>query len=224
MIGAGRIGGNIAARWAAAGHDVAVSYSRSPTRLAELAGAIGARAMPPPAAAAFGEVVLVSVPWPALDDALAQAGDLTGRVVLDTTNPYGPDGLVTLPGGATAAQATAARLPGSSYATAFNTLTSAFQRAVGDSARADGAGGGTAMFHAAADERAAAAADELVAACGFVPVRLPWSRVALLEAPRRDGSVYGEEYGVADAVRIAGAAVAEPARAAALAVELRRPG
>lgn len=217
VIGAGRIGGNIAERWSQAGHEVVISFSRSPEQLGELAASIGARAASPAEAAAFGEAVLVSVPWGALDAALEQAGPLDGKVVVDTTNPYGSGGLVEFPAGATAAETNATRVGGAHYAKAFNTLTSAYQRGVDDAAQTP------AMFFTAADEVAAGACTGLVGDCGFVPVRLPWARAALLEAPRRDGAVYGEEYAPADAQRIADAAQHDPDAAAALAIRLRRP-
>lgn len=216
VIGAGRIGGNIAERWSRAGHEVVLSFSRSADRLAAQAASIGARAGHPRDAVAASEVVLLSVPWSALDSALEQAGSLSGRLVIDTTNPFGPDGLVAFPDGTTAATANAARFTGARYAKAFNTLTSAFQRGVD-------AGDPPAMFYAVADDDAAAPTSDLVATCGFVPTRLPWSAVAMLEAPRRTGAVYGEEYGPEEAARIAAAAATDPQRAARLATELRRP-
>lgn len=216
VIGAGRIGGNIAERWSRAGHDVVLAFSRSPERLAEQAAGIGALAATPREAVEVSDVVLLSVPWPALDTAVEQAGPFTGRLVIDTTNPFGPGGLVAFPDGTSAATANAARVTGARYAKAFNTLTSAFQREVNGAHP-------PAMFYSAADDTAAGPTHELVAACGFVPARLPWSAVTLLEAPRRTGAVYGEEYGPDEAARIAEAAVTDPRRAADLATELRRP-
>lgn len=216
VIGAGRIGGNIAQRWAAAGHDLMISFSRSPERLDEQAATMGAQAGSPAQAVEFAEVVLVSVPWPALDEALAQAGPLSGRLVIDTTNQYGRGGLVTFPGGASAAHTNAARWSGARYAKAFNTLTSAFQRAV-DTA-------GPAMFYTCAEDGAVTAVEELIGECGFVPARLPWAAAAMLESPRRVGAVYGEEYRPADAARIAVAAGTDLAEAARLAAELRISG
>jgi 8-hydroxy-5-deazaflavin:NADPH oxidoreductase len=76
VIGAGRIGGNAARLFAAAGHDVLLSFSRDQDRLAELAASIGARAAvgSPRDAARFGDIVVLSVPWSAIPDALEQAG------------------------------------------------------------------------------------------------------------------------------------------------------
>lgn len=213
VIGAGRIGGNIAERWVNAGHDVMISFSRSLERLGEQAAAMGARAGSPAEAVEFGEVVLVSVPWPALDGALTQSGPLSGRLVIDTTNQYGRDGLVTFPGGASAAHTNAERWGGACYAKAFNTLTSAFQRAVGTE--------GPAMFYTCAEDGTVTTVEELIGACGFVPARLPWAAAAMLESPRRAGAVYGEEYRPADAARIATAAGIDPAEATRLAADLR---
>jgi 8-hydroxy-5-deazaflavin:NADPH oxidoreductase len=90
IIGAGRIGGTLAELWVKAGHEVLVS-SRHPEQLQGLARSLGpkARAGTPREAAAFGEVILVSVPY----GALPQVGkdlqnELKGKVVLDTGNPY----------------------------------------------------------------------------------------------------------------------------------------
>jgi predicted dinucleotide-binding enzyme len=106
VIGAGRIGGNAGRLFAAAGHDVLLSFSRDPDRLAEQAAGLGGRASSgrPRDAAQFGDVVMLSVPWPAIPDALEQAGPLDGKIVIDTTNQFGPGGVQPLPGGVTAAQ------------------------------------------------------------------------------------------------------------------------
>ena len=68
-----------------------VSFSRSQATLDALAAACGARAGTPAEAAAHGEVIIVSVPWAAVDTALAQAGGadaLAGKAVIDTTNQF----------------------------------------------------------------------------------------------------------------------------------------
>ena len=63
IIGAGRIGGTLAEHWVKAGHEVMLS-SRHPENLKALADRLGPRARvgTPGEAAAFGEVILVSVP------------------------------------------------------------------------------------------------------------------------------------------------------------------
>src|SRR3954452_25640275 len=104
VIGAGRIGGGIARQLAAAGHDVLVA-GREPERLAPLASEIGGRTGTPAEAVAFADVVVISVPSRAIEDALAGAGPLDGKIVVDTTNRFGEE-----PGG-TQASHNAARMP-----------------------------------------------------------------------------------------------------------------
>ncbi len=220
VVGAGRIGGFVARQCARAGHEVMVSFSRSPQTLEALAREAGCRTGSPADAAAFAEVIVLSVPWDVVDDALAQAGPLVGQAVVDTTNPFGDEGLVELPGGASAAAYNAARIPGAGHAKAFNTLTAGFQATVPDRPIDQR----PAMFYAADDPAAGEVTAELVSACGFVPVELPWQQVSLLEAPRQPGRVYGEEYSPEDARRIAGAARRDPDEAARLAAALKQPG
>lgn len=65
VIGAGRIGGNCARQAVKTGHDVMLSFSRDPSKLERLASELGDRASTGTAAqaAAFGDVVILSVPW-----------------------------------------------------------------------------------------------------------------------------------------------------------------
>jgi predicted dinucleotide-binding enzyme len=53
---------------------------------------------------AFGDAVMISVPWRLLDDDLGEAGPLDGKVVIDTTNQFGIGGLEQLPNQQTAAR------------------------------------------------------------------------------------------------------------------------
>src|SRR4051812_49903280 len=118
VIGAGRIGGGIARQLAAAGHELLVA-GREPERLAPLAEAIGGRTGTPAEAVAFAEVVVFAVPSRALDDALASAGPLDGKIVIDTTNSFEESE-------GTQASRNAAKMPGARYTKSFNTLTAAF--------------------------------------------------------------------------------------------------
>jgi predicted dinucleotide-binding enzyme len=194
IIGAGRIGGNAARWWAAAGHDLVLSFARDQGRLEALASELGARAGTPREAAEHGQVVVVSVPWALLDDVLGQLGSLDGRIVVDTTNPFAPGGLADL-GGRTAAQVNAARMPGACYVKALNTLTAGFQAQAARRAGADR----VAMFLCGDDDEAKAVVADLVAQAGFAPVDVGGTAdAAIMEAPRRPGAVYGEEFHEAD--------------------------
>src|SRR3954464_1848730 len=126
IIGAGRIGGNCARQFAKGGHEVKLS-GRDPGKLEPLAAEIGQSASvgTPAEAAEFGEVVVIAVPWDGFDDAVASAGSLTGKIVIDTTNQYGSSEMPAE--GETAATFHAAKVEGALYTKSFNTLTSAFQ-------------------------------------------------------------------------------------------------
>ena len=213
IVGAGRIGGNAGRLFAGAGHEVMFSGSRDPAKLERLAAdAGGARTGSPREAVEFGDAVMFSVPWRAIDDVLAQTGSLDGAVVIDTTNQYGADGLEQLPG--PAAQLNAERMPGARLVKSFNTLTSSFQ--------GEAAGRGVAMFLAGEDADAKQLVAGLIRDIGFEAVDVGgWAEVPIMEAPRRDGAVYGEEYSGADGHRIAEALRDDPDAAAKLALELR---
>jgi predicted dinucleotide-binding enzyme len=89
IIGTGRIGGALARHWVNAGHEVFVS-SRHPEELEPLVKELGPRAHvgTPREAAAFGSVVLVSVPYGAMPQIGADfAAELAGKVIIDTSNP-----------------------------------------------------------------------------------------------------------------------------------------
>jgi 8-hydroxy-5-deazaflavin:NADPH oxidoreductase len=198
IIGAGRVGGGIARQLVGAGHEVQLSFSRDPASLQQAAAELGVpeRAGTPAESVAFGDVVVVSVPWSVVPDAIEQAGALEGTIVIDTTNQFGTP---MPPEGETAAQFNAARMKGSRYTKSFNTLTSAFQ------AEAAGRKGGDRVVQwlCGDDDEAKSVVASLISDCGFVPVDLGGTAgCAVMEAPRRAGAVYGEEYRAADAAAV----------------------
>jgi 8-hydroxy-5-deazaflavin:NADPH oxidoreductase len=195
VIGSGHIGGNIARRLALAGHSITVSFARDQDKLAVLARHIGAR-VGEPAEAAAAEVVVLSVPWSAVGEALAAAGNLGGRIVIDTTNQFGANVAAEL-GGHTAARFNADRISNSKYAKCFNTLTSAFQVEAAER-KADER---VVQWIASDDVDAQTVVAELVSDAGYVPVLLSGiDDCQMMEAPRRPGAIYGEEYRARDAL------------------------
>jgi 8-hydroxy-5-deazaflavin:NADPH oxidoreductase len=196
VIGAGRIGGNCARQAVKGGHEVMLSFSRDPARLERLAAELGSRASfgTPADAVAFGEIAILAVPWSAIPEALEQAGDLSGRVVVDTTNQFGSGPLP--PPGQTAAAFNAARMSGARYVKSFNTLTSAFQERAADRTGAER----VVQWMCGDDPQAKALVAGLVEDMGYVPVDLGGTAdCEVMEAPRRPGAVYGEEYRAGDA-------------------------
>lgn len=90
IVGSGKIGGLVGTLWSQTGHEVLFS-SRHPKKLAELVARAGngAKAGTPEEAIAFGDVVLLSIPFvslPAFGREMSQA--LGRKIVLDTSNPF----------------------------------------------------------------------------------------------------------------------------------------
>jgi 8-hydroxy-5-deazaflavin:NADPH oxidoreductase len=99
IIGAGNVGGTLGTAWAQkAGHEIFFGV-RNPTSdqtqavVRRLGGK--ARAGSPAEAAAFAEFIVLTTPWNAAEAAIRSMGDLTGKIVLDATNPLAmrPEGL-----------------------------------------------------------------------------------------------------------------------------------
>ncbi len=201
IIGAGNIGGNAARRFALGGHGVVLSYSRNPANLDALARGIGDTArVGTPAEAAACDVVMVSVPWPMIDDAIDRAGSLENKVVIDTTNQFSSGGVVTFPGGGTAAQYNAARMKGARYTKSFNTLTAGFQAQAADRPARDR----VVQWVCGDDGEAKVLVMGLIADAGYAPVDLGGlAGCAVMEAPRRAGAVYGEEWRLPEALAVA---------------------
>ncbi len=182
IVGAGNIGSVLAALWARAGHETLVSFARDEARLARLAEQVGGRVGTPAEAREFGEVLVVSVPWPVVDLAAQQLGSVAGAVVLDTTNPYGGS---PIPEGSSAARELARRREGARIVKAFNTLTSADLES---EAGAPGEGR-IASPLCGADADALDRAEGLVRDAGYVPLRTGGLDAAPLQEP--GGVLYG---------------------------------
>jgi 8-hydroxy-5-deazaflavin:NADPH oxidoreductase len=87
VIGTGKMGRGFAQALAPT-HEVVVG-SRGPARAAATASTAGAAGSGTYAdAAANAEVVILTVPWEAMDETLGQLGDLAGTVVIDVSYPY----------------------------------------------------------------------------------------------------------------------------------------
>src|SRR5438105_1621758 len=119
IIGAGNVGGTLGKRWAQGGHRVRFGVrNASDPKLDSLLAEAGPSAMAGTIrdAAASAEVVALTVPWSAAQDALKAAGDLSGKILLDVTNPMKPDlsgleiGFTTSAGEQVAAWAAGARV------------------------------------------------------------------------------------------------------------------
>lgn len=103
IIGTGRMGRGFATALAPK-HQVTVG-SRDPDRAGQVASATGAtRGATYAEAAADAEVVILTVPWPAMDDTLGQLGELDQTVVVDVSWPSRKREREALKGSSTAEQ------------------------------------------------------------------------------------------------------------------------
>jgi predicted dinucleotide-binding enzyme len=169
FIGAGRIGGGLARLWATAGYQVMLS-ARDLGPVRQLAAQIGPNAQvgTPAEAAAFGDVVVVTVPFSALP-AIGKdyAAQLKGKIVLDTCNPSlkrdGPMAQEALDKGTGVMDPI--YLPGTRLVRAFNTTGAGYLTPI---AQRTGPQFGVPL--AADDKGALKVAAQLVRDAGFEPV------------------------------------------------------
>ena len=169
VIGSGRIGGTLGELWLKAGHEVMFSSLdiEHDNALAARLGP-GAHAGTPREAGAFGEVLLVSVPYSALPAVGRDLGDLlNGKIVLDTCNPVpARDGDMAIEARAKGTGvASPLFLPGARLVRAFNSV--GFSRLRGEAHRA---GERVGIPLAGDDAQALQTAVRLVQDAGFEPV------------------------------------------------------
>ena len=168
IVGSGRVGGALGAIWLKAGHEVMFSsldLEQDKALAARLGGK--ARAGTTREAAAFGEVVLISVPYAALPKVGKDLADLIkGKVVVDTCNPIlSRDGeTATWAREKGAGLASAELLPGARLVRAFNAVGAARLPEIANSKEKIG------MPMAGDDAAAIAVASRLVREVGFEPV------------------------------------------------------
>jgi predicted dinucleotide-binding enzyme len=166
VIGAGHVGSTLGRRFAEAGHRVTYGL-RDPEspKYAALTGPSTSRATVQDAVAA-ASVVLLATPWNATHDAILSAGDLTGKVLIDATNPIGPGMVLTHGTTDSGAEQVARWAPGAQVVKAFNTI--------GVEVMANPVFGGrhAALFYCGDDDAACAAVASLATDIGFEPVRL----------------------------------------------------
>lgn len=169
IVGSGRIGGTLGGLWVKAGHEVMFS-SLDLEHDKALAASLGphARAGTPREAAAFGDVLLMAVPYSALPQLGRDLADvIKGKIVLDACNPFpARDGeIATWARERGAGLASAELLPGARIVRAFNAISYA---RLPEAARRQG--GRIGMPMAGDDTNAITVASRLVREIGFEPV------------------------------------------------------
>ena len=93
IFGAGDVGGTLGKRWRQKGHEIMFGVrnlqSRNIQKLIQMdenfkVGDIRE-------ASAFGDVIVFAIPWTAVEETILSAGNLSGKILIDPTNPLTPD-------------------------------------------------------------------------------------------------------------------------------------
>lgn len=125
IIGAGNVGGTLGKAWAQKGHQVVfASKDAGSDKMRALLQAAGpnARAATPREAAQGADVIFLAVPWGAVKELLAELGDLTGKILVDCTNPIGPGMQLAVGHTTSGAEEVAKLAPGARVVKGFHTV------------------------------------------------------------------------------------------------------
>ena len=180
VIGAGSVGSTLGRRWAELGHSVCFGVRNvADAKAKDMVGKIkgDARLASVSDAAKDAEVIVLATPYAANPAAIAAAGDLSGKILMDVTNPVGP-GLALAVGFDTSDAEEVAKLaPGAKVYKAMNQ--------VGFDVMANPifAVGKPVMFVAGDDAAGKKVVLELVSALGFEPIDAGELAIARLLEP-----------------------------------------
>ncbi|MDR3488570.1 MAG: NADPH-dependent F420 reductase [Bradyrhizobium sp.] len=166
IIGTGNMGAGLAAALTSANHNVMIG-SRDPAKASALAEKVGHGAVGSgiAAAAKFADAVFLALPYGAIGEALKTAGDISGKVLVDITNPISADFKSLVIGHTTsAAEEIQATAPGAKVVKAFNTI---FAQLLPPEARK---GKALQVFVAADDSDAKTLVSALATSAGFEPI------------------------------------------------------
>lgn len=169
IIGAGAIGQSVATQVVRAGHEALLANSRGPDSMAGIVTRLGERSHAvTPQEAAAADIVVLSVPWDAVPDALANLPAWNNRILIDATNPVVQPGfrLAEL-GGKTSSEVVASLAKGARVVKAMNTLLA---KVLGSDPRE--AGGRRVLFISGDDAAAKKSVAQLLEEFGFAPIDL----------------------------------------------------
>ena len=187
IIGTGKIGTAIARQLTRVGHAVVLANSRGPETLRDLAAELGPNAQAGTVEqAAEGEIVVLAIPYHAVDETLRAVGPLDGTILVDVTNYYERrDGGELDPGSQASSAVVASKLTGVPVVKAFNTIH--YERLA--TANRDEEAERLALPVAADDPAAKARVMDLIHEIGFAPV----DAGTLAESTRQEpgAEVYG---------------------------------
>jgi 8-hydroxy-5-deazaflavin:NADPH oxidoreductase len=169
IIGSGNIGGTVAQLFAGAGHQVAISNSRGPQSLRdfEKSSYSNIKAMTIEEAIAFGDVILLAIPWIKRQD-LPSSGLLNGKIVIDAMNPYSKNFEVINLEPSSSSEEVAKQLNGARIIKAFNTMYFEHLKTKGNTKLSKE--NRIVLFIAGDDAQAKSIVSKLIDEIGFIPV------------------------------------------------------
>lgn len=167
VIGAGNMGSAFVKQLHAAGHAVVLTSRTAEKARALAAQYSGVRTVLPQGAAEGQDVVILATPYSEAVEALRQAGDLRGKVVIDISNPLTQDYMgLTIGHSTSAAEEIARAVPEAVIVKGFNTLFAQVLAAGADF----GKGQVVSVFLASDDAPAKKTAAALAQSLGFKTV------------------------------------------------------
>ena len=124
IIGAGDVGGTLGKIWRQRNHEVMFGVrnlqSQNVRRLAQMDKSL--RFGDINEAVAFGNVILFAIPWTSVEETVRKSGNLSGKIVIDPTNPLTPDLKQLALEGTSVAERIADLAKGAKVVKAFNTI------------------------------------------------------------------------------------------------------
>jgi len=125
IIGAGDVGGTLGKIWFKKGHRImfGVRNPHSPNVVNLIRSMSGIKVGSIAEVASFADIIVLAIPWLAVEETIKNAGDLSGKILIDSTNPINTDltGLVIEPS-TSAAEEIARWAKGSKVVKAFNSI------------------------------------------------------------------------------------------------------
>jgi predicted dinucleotide-binding enzyme len=166
IVGAGNMGRSLVKQLVKAGHQITVT-ARDLNKATQLASEFpGTSAAAPDVALGASNVVIVATGYADAVPALKSLGDLSGRVVIDITNPLTADFMgLTIGHSTSAAEEIASAIPGAHVVKAFNTV---FAQVLAEGPTLEGAQ--VPVYYAADSEQARQTVRVLIDSIGFAPV------------------------------------------------------